>query len=94
MANSTIKLIGLSNPTFLAADDDMDNLSPGVYYQNGSYSLPANAPSAKNAAVLVLRGRTSDIFQIWISNNERKIYFRAKYVTWSPWQTLFSWSVS
>lgn len=103
MAETKIEYKGLNNTPRLGSADDMNNiLAAGVYHQDGSYGLPENAPtSAHNAAVIVLKGRSIsatglayDCFQIWISNNARTIYFRAKFGTWSPWQILFTWSES
>lgn len=76
---------------------DMNNVDCGTYFQSGS-SMPKNAPSgANNAYIIVLKARTYDRIQIWISINAKNVQIRSTAswnagagtgTDWSAWKTL------
>lgn len=74
--DSLTKLAYVAPTSALNSSHNMNNVDYGTYYQGGS-SMPLNAPSgANNAYIIVLKGRTVDRFQIWISANTKNIQMR------------------
>ena len=72
-------------------DVDMNNLTVPGFYCTENNDIPSNAPTnGYNAAIIVLNGRKNvDIFQIWISQNAGKIFFRRRnagnWTAWTEW---------
>ena len=76
---------------------NMNNVDCGIYYQGGG-SMPSNAPSgANNAYIIVLKARSIDRIQLWVSVNTRNIQMRSTSdwsestgtgTNWSSWATV------
>lgn len=81
----------------LNSSNNMDNVDCGTYYQGGS-SMPSNAPSGgNNAYIIVLKARSIDRIQLWISINTMNIQMRhtsdwnestGTGANWSSWATI------
>ena len=74
----------------------MNNITTvGTYYQSGGTdSMPANAPYAPNAFILVTTCRDTDRLQIWASLNNGSILYRfgngigTASPSWTAWKQI------
>jgi hypothetical protein len=80
----------ITKPTVQTEHDDLNNLiTPGFYFTQNE-TIVQNAPQsgAYNSAIVVMRARTTDIIQFFISTNARNIWWRISQssgLNWSSW---------
>lgn len=81
----------ITKPTVQTEHDDLNNLiTPGFYFtQNATIVQNAPQSDAYNSAIVVMRARTNDIIQFFISTNKRNIWWRVSQYSGSNWSNWF-----
>ena len=94
--NTNLTLRAINNPTVLTNSHNLNSIITPGFYKTENTLIPTNAPStdAYNASIIVLKARNNDIFQIYMSTNKNRMYWRMTQTTGQAWTTWYMFTQS